>query len=148
MGQGIALLIFNDRGGILLSRQSEADEQYGRRAGQWNIVTETREAHELLKTTVIRALLEELGQPYEDFRVIPLTYRESDPDTYRRKWDYAYKYRCVCLEHTGGTDASSFRSCDGETTESRWVYPDELSGFEIEDGARFLIDYYLAFLVT
>ncbi|HUD19527.1 MAG TPA: hypothetical protein VMR81_03730 [Patescibacteria group bacterium] len=44
--QGVAILIFNRNGDILLVQENHDDERYGRKKGHWNILTETRELNE------------------------------------------------------------------------------------------------------
>lgn len=143
-GQGVAVVIFNQRREILLLQEKGKDDAYGRRAGQWNILTETREPGELVKTTVVRGLWEELGKSYEEFVAMSGTYRETNA-TYLENFDYKYKYRCICLLFTGDPDSlegTNFYSPTNEISRCQWVASDDLNQFDIEDGALLVIEYY------
>jgi ADP-ribose pyrophosphatase YjhB (NUDIX family) len=143
--QGLALLIFNRNGEILLGKENGDDERFGRRDGQWNILTETREPGETIKHTLDRALREELGADYYPlFRVIGGSYRETNTD-YVRMMGYDYTYRCLCLAYRGPDIPADdlFRSPGGEILKHEWVPYADLGKFDLEDCARMVIDYYI-----
>lgn len=142
--QGIAIIVVNRKKQILLVKQKEEDVSFGRRAGQWNIITETRERGERVKATVLRALKEELSKSSSEFMVIPGSYRETN-GIYVGKMGYNYKYRCIALAFEGDSTSDPktyFNSTDGEIADYRWVYDNELHKYDIEYGAFLVIDYY------
>jgi hypothetical protein len=144
-GQGVALLIFNTNGDVLLGKELQEDRKYKRRQGQYNIVTETREPGELVKATVKRALREELGSDFTFFQVVEGSYRETT-QYYVTKMGYPYKYRCVCLVYDGNPSVPAsdiFHSQYDEIALHEWVPLDTMGIFDIEDGARMVIDYYV-----
>lgn len=143
--QGVAILVFNRKGEVLLVQENDEDPQYSRKKGHWNIVTETREPQERLKRTVVRAFFEELGSDYSHFFVIPGSYRETNGE-YNASMGYSYKYRCICVVYDGDTDLPAnitFQCASGEITDYRWVSLNVLDTYEnIEVGARKVIEYY------
>lgn len=142
--QGVALLIFNRSGQILLVKEAHNDTAYQRVSGQWNIVTETRNTAERVKHNIRRAIEEELASDYSQFIIIPGSYRETN-GPYTECMGYLYKYRCVCLIYEGGPDkpANDVFHCDsGEILDYEWVILDDLDAYNIELGARKVIEYY------
>ncbi len=145
--QGVALLIFNRAGKILLVKETHDDPRYGRTVGQWNIVTETRQFGERVKPNIQRAIDEELGMDYSLFMIIPRSYRETN-GIYNREMGYRYKYRCVCFVYEGDPDRPAhevFHCNSGEIAGYQWVAPDALDLYNIEPGARKVIEYYKSF---
>lgn len=138
-GQAVAIVVLNSNGEILLVQENESDEAFGRKAGHWNIVTETRECNERAKQTVARAFQEELGARYEDFVPISGSYRETNGEY--AKGMGSYKMRCVCVVFQKDPSDICFRS-DREINDYRWIHPNNLGQFDIEDGAKTLIGYY------
>ncbi len=141
--QGVALIIVNTQGQILLGKELHADPAYDRRAGQWNIITETREQGELLKSTILRALAEELGTNLTQFQILPGSYRETN-GAYIECMGYSYKYRSAVLRITD--DSIHFKSSLDEIAGHKWFLLDELQDIDIEEGAMRLIqEYHAAF---
>ena len=142
--QGVALVIVNRNGELLLGKEAVEDPLYGRRAGQWNIITETREPGERMKATVLRALGEELGVDLSLFSVVSGSYRETNHN-YVQHMGYLYKYRCICLLFLGNPDLPAqnyFSSAQAEILFHQWVDVSRLPSFDIEYGARLVIDLY------
>jgi 8-oxo-dGTP pyrophosphatase MutT (NUDIX family) len=142
--QGIALLIFNARHEILLVQQAHDDNAYDRRAGQWNIVTETREPGEYVKETARRAIVEELGSSLSQFYVIDGSYRETN-GIYRSRVGYDFHFRCAELIYRGDPTVDPnqvFHSHDNEITHYAWVSPHTLRDYDIETGARLVLAAY------
>lgn len=143
--QGVAIIVVNSVQEVLLAQQRNADLTYERRAGQWNIITETREEHELVRSTVWRAIVEELGQPRNNFSVMAGTYRETN-ERYRAQVGYQYTFRCIMLSYTEDSfiDPNTlFHSHDGELAQFAWVPYDRLDRYDIEFGARLVLNDYL-----
>lgn len=143
-GQGVAILIFNSKGEILLGKEAHEDTVYGRKRGQFNILTETRESGELVKGTVRRALHEELGSDLWHFQIINGSYRETT-QYYVTQIGYPYKYRCICLMYDGDPSIRAsvlFHSQEDEIALHEWVPLDGIRVFDIEEGAKMVIDYY------
>ena len=148
--QGIGLVIFNENDEILLGRQNHAEPLYGRNEGDWNIITETLEDGELIKGTVFRAIDEEMSvEPeefYDLFEIIPGTYRETN-GIYDSRIPYTFKLRCIALRYKSDSNRE-FYSRDGEIEEFRWVPLEKLDRYKIEEGARWVIDYYQRLLFS
>ena len=155
--QGIAAVIFwqsprirNDIRFLLVKEKN--GDQY-RKAGQWNIVTETRQPEERIKKNVIRGISEETGIGTcnfgNTFRVIRDSYRESN-GAYNRVMGYPFKMRCLLLEYGGDPDRE-FVPVDSEIAECRMVPITELrerpDRYPLEEGAKMLIDFYVPFII-
>jgi len=145
LNQGVALVIINRRAEVLLGQQSTADCQYGRRADQWNIFTETREIEEKgIKTTVRRGVTEELGVDFDDFTPVPGSYRETN-GVYVQLTGFPFLFRCIVLQYNGDETLDPnkiFRSQDGEISGYHWVNPVNFHLYDIELGARLVLNYY------
>lgn len=144
--QGVAVIIFNRRGEVLLGQETQEDKKYGRAKDQLNIFTETGEPGERIKATVERGLREELGSDIARFRVIDGSYRETN-EAYVARMGYEYKYRCICLLWPEDPDIPahvSFLAPPEEIKSHRWVHPTDLDMFDVEEGARLVIAYYCA----
>lgn len=143
-GQGVALVIFNTEGEMLLLNQSDCDDTYGRTVGQWNILTETREEGEYVEDTMKRGILEELGKELKEFWVLPDTYRETN-GIYEEIMGYPFIFRCLCLLYTGDPRISAsekFHSKTGEIQSYQWVSWDSLHEQPMEIGAYLVVEYY------
>jgi hypothetical protein len=148
-GQGVALLIFNWDGDILLAQEAYDDVLYGRLKGQMNLITETQKPGERVKPNIIRAMGEELGRNYSQFILIPNTYRETN-GIYMEHMGYRYKYRCASFIYKGnpGIPANKVFYCDsGEISDFQWVKVNELDCYNIEPGALLVIEYYKDLLI-
>jgi len=142
--QGVAIIVVNRENEVLLAQQQYDDLPYGRVQGQWNIITETREEGEFVRGTVWRAIQEELGCTPDDFSVLGGTYKETN-NTYNKYLGYRYFYRCIALVYTAhpGTDPNAlFHSHDGEIVQFAWVPFHQLNQYDIEYGARLVLDDY------
>jgi hypothetical protein len=147
--QGVALIIINTAGKLLLVEEAFDDPPYGRFAGQKNIITETREPGERIKPNIERAIAEELGSNYSQFTIIEGSYRETN-GLYTQRMGYRYKYRCVCFMYNGNPDVPAneqFRCDSGEISDFQWISPDDIDEFDIEPGARLVIEYYKNYLL-
>lgn len=125
-------------------QEGHADEQYGRERGQWNIITETREAEELgVKSTVMRGLKEETAKNWELFSVIAGSYRETN-GIYIKTMGYSYKYRCCAVLFLGDPDIPANKSFQksSEILDFRWGDWDKLDSNNLEEGARLLVEFY------
>jgi hypothetical protein len=143
-GQGVALLIFNKNVNILLVQEAYDDPPYGRIKGQMNLITETQKHQERVKQNIIRAMSEELGSNYSQFILIPHSYRETN-GLYIEHMGYRYKYRCASFIYKGnpGIPANKVFHCEsGEISDFLWVKLNELDRYDIEPGARLVIEYY------
>ncbi len=104
-------------------------------------MTGTREEGELVRGTVRRELPQELGVSHTLFRSISGTYRETN-ETYVELMGYTYKYRCICMLFNGNQEFSPTE----EISSHIWSPPKKLDQFDIEFGARLVIDYYVQLL--
>ncbi len=144
--QGVAIVVFNRMGEILLGEELHADEKYGRSTGQLNILTETRLPGERIKDNVRRALKEELGSDFSVFHIISGSYRETN-GVYGDVVGYQYKYRSICLLWPGDPHIPahvSFRAPTEEIGLHQWVNPADIHRLDVEKGARLVISYYCA----
>lgn len=138
--QGVAILIFNTKGEILLGKEAYEDARYGRKRGQFNILTETREPGERIKETVKKGLKQELGVEYRLFRMIDGSYRETTNCLTR------WVGRSLCLLYTGNPSVSAslvFHSQDDEIVYHEWVPLGRISEYDMEEEAKMTIDYYV-----
>jgi hypothetical protein len=145
--QGAAIVIFNRKKDILLLKEKFADDSFGRRSGQWNILTETREPGERIRTTVRRGLQEELHTHHSLFQVLNGSYRETNLNYQNHTSGYIYFYRCIALEYRGNHKINPnvlFSSHNGDIERYSWVSRDGLDAYDIEEPARLLLDTYLS----
>lgn len=129
-----AVLVVVNRGGqVLLAQENQSDQLTGRKAGDWNLITETWESQESLKSNVGRAIEEELGEPGEMAKKLYLirgSYREAN----FRLDSRAGRARLIVLRWLGEEGKLPFRSKDSaEIADYRWATLDEINGLEKEN---------------
>lgn len=148
--QGVALIVVNklEENKVLLIQQGDNEPKFGRRKGQWNIITETwREEDNIVYRNVERAVEEELGKGMDSFSFIPGTYREAR----EQQNGCHFLFRCFGLRYEGleGDPNIIFRArYRGEIQKYAWTSFDRLDKYDIELGARMVLYSYCPLLQT
>lgn len=144
--EGVAVVIFNADGHLLLVQQNQSEPEYKREAGQWSIPIETKEKGERPHQTFRRLFEEELGvtdeQMLRHFVPVKGSYRETTV-VYERWTGLSFKCRIAAAQFTGPS-CTIFSARDRvEIRETAWVAPNDLSSFDMELGARLVAECYL-----
>lgn len=120
--EAAVLVVLNKLGQILLVTENTTDPEFGRKAGQYNLITETWKRGESVKQNVQFAVDEELGDlpsMAPQLRIVQGTYREADFGPESQLPSLA---RLVVLRFMGDPHELPFRSKDSsEIGKYQWT---------------------------